>query len=617
MGVPILKREDLRNIAIIAHVDHGKTTLVDEMLKQGGVYRENQVTTERVMDSNDLERERGITILAKNTAVHYGDVKINIIDTPGHADFGGEVERVLKMVNGVILLVDAAEGPMPQTRFVLSKALEMNHRVIVVVNKIDKPDARLEEVEEEVLELLCDLDATDEQLDSPMIFCSGRQGTASLSPYQPGEDLRPLFDTILEYMPAPEGDDEGDLQMLVSSIDYNEFVGRIGIGRIERGSMRVGQEAMVCNYHTGMTPKKVKIVSIYQFDGLNRVQVNEAKVGDVVCFSGAADITIGDTITAVSNPEPLEFVKVSEPTMEMTFAVNDSPFAGREGKFVTSRQLRDRLYKELLRDVSLRVSDGDTTDQFRVAGRGEMHLSILIENMRREGYELCCSTPRVLYKEIDGVKCEPMERVTIDVPAESVGTVIEKLGRRKGELLEMNPIGSGSRTRIEYSIPSRCLIGYRSEFMTDTKGEGIINTLFDGYQPFKGEIPMRFTGSLVASETGETTSYGLYGTQERGDMFVGVQTPVYEGMIVGQNPKGQDIAVNPCKKKHLTAIRSTGADEKLILTPPIIFSLEEAIEFINDDELIEVTPKSIRLRKSILNTELRLKAEAKRKQGNA
>ena len=610
-----MKREDLRNIAIIAHVDHGKTTLVDEMLKQGGVYRENQVTTERVMDSNDLERERGITILAKNTAVHYGDVKINIIDTPGHADFGGEVERILKMVNGVILLVDAAEGPMPQTRFVLSKALEMNHRVIVVVNKIDKPDARLEEVEEEVLELLCDLDATDEQLDSPMIFCSGRQGTASLSPYQPGEDLRPLFDTILEYMPAPEGDPEGDLQMLVSSIDYNEFVGRIGIGRIERGTMKVGQEAMVCNYHTGMTPKKVKIVSIYQFDGLSRVPVNEAKVGDVVCFSGAADITIGDTITAVSNPEPLEFVKVSEPTMEMTFAVNDSPFAGREGKFVTSRQLRDRLYKELLKDVSLRVSDGDTTDQFRVAGRGEMHLSILIENMRREGYELCCSTPRVLYKEIDGVRCEPMERVTIDVPADAVGTVIEKLGRRKGELLEMNPIGSGSRTRIEYSIPSRCLIGYRSEFMTDTKGEGILNTLFDGYQPFKGEIPMRFTGSLIASETGETTSYGLYGTQERGDMFVGVQTPVYEGMIVGQNPKGQDIAVNPCKKKHLTSIRSTGADEKLILTPPIIFSLEEAIEFINDDELIEVTPKSIRLRKSILNTELRLKAEAKRKNG--
>ncbi len=611
-----MKREDLRNIAIIAHVDHGKTTLVDEMLKQGGVYRENQVTTERVMDSNDLERERGITILAKNTAVHYGDVKINIIDTPGHADFGGEVERILKMVNGVILLVDAAEGPMPQTRFVLSKALEMNHRVIVVVNKIDKPDARLEEVEEEVLELLCDLDATDEQLDSPMIFCSGRQGTASLSPYQPGEDLRPLFDTILEYMPAPEGDPDGDLQMLVSSIDYNEFVGRIGIGRIERGTMKVGQEAMVCNYHTGMTPKKVKIVSIYQFDGLSRVPVNEAKVGDVVCFSGAADITIGDTIAAVSNPEPLEFVRVSEPTMEMTFAVNDSPFAGREGKFVTSRQLRDRLYKELLRDVSLRVSDGDTTDQFRVAGRGEMHLSILIENMRREGYELCCSTPRVLYREIDGVKCEPMERVTIDVPADSVGTVIEKLGRRKGELLEMNPIGSGSRTRIEYSIPSRCLIGYRSEFMTDTKGEGILNTLFDGYQPFKGEIPMRFTGSLIASETGETTSYGLYGTQERGDMFVGVQTPVYEGMIVGQNPKGQDIAVNPCKKTHLTSIRSTGADEKLILTPPIIFSLEEAIEFINDDELIEVTPKSIRLRKSILNTELRLKAEAKRKNGN-
>ncbi len=606
-----MKREDLRNIAIIAHVDHGKTTLVDEMLKQGGVYRDNQATTERVMDSNALEKERGITILAKNTAVHYGDVKINIVDTPGHADFGGEVERILKMVNGVILLVDAAEGPMPQTRFVLQKALEMNHRVIVVVNKIDKPDARLEEVEEEVLELLIDLNATDEQLDSPMIFCSGRNGTASLSPYEEGKDLKPLFDTILEYMPAPEGDPDGDLQLLVSSIDYNEFVGRIGIGRIERGSLKQNQEAIVCNFHNEETKKKTKIVSIYQFDGLARTQVESATVGDIVCFAGAADITIGDTVASVANPEPLEFVKVSEPTMEMTFAVNDSPFAGKEGKFVTSRQLRERLYKELLKDVSLRVEDGETTDQFKVAGRGEMHLSILIETMRREGYELCCSTPRVLFKEIDGVTHEPMEHVSIDVPEEAMGTVIEKLGRRKGELLEMTP--HGSRMRIEYSIPSRCLFGYRSEFMTDTRGEGILNSVFDGYQPFKGEIPMRYTGSLVASEDGETTSYGLYGTQERGDMFVGVATPVYEGMIVGQNPKGQDIAVNPCKKKHLTAIRSTGADEKLLLTPPIIFSLEEAIEFIADDELIEVTPKSVRLRKRILNTELRLKAEAARK----
>lgn len=611
MGDETLKREDLRNVAIIAHVDHGKTTLVDEMLKQGGVYRDNQATTERVMDSNALERERGITILAKNTAVHYGGVKINIVDTPGHADFGGEVERILKMVNGVILLVDAAEGPMPQTRFVLQKALELNHRVIVVINKIDKPDARLEEVEEEVLELLMDLNATDEQLDSPMIFCSGRNGTASLSPYEAGKDLRPLFDTILEYMPAPEGDPDGDLQLLVSSIDYNDFVGRIGIGRIERGTIKQNQEALVCNYHSDKAPVRTKIVSIYQFDGLTRVPVDKATVGDIVCFSGASDITIGDTITSTANPEPLEFVKVSEPTMEMTFSVNDSPFAGKEGKFVTSRQLRDRLYKELLKDVSLRVSDGESADQFKVAGRGEMHLSILIETMRREGYELCCSTPRVLYKEIDGVKCEPMERVTIDVPTDYSGSVIEKLGRRKGDLLEMSP--HGSRMRIDYSIPARCLFGYRSEFMTDTRGEGIINSVFDGYQPFRGEIPMRFTGSLVASETGETTSYGIYNTQERGDMFVVPATPVYEGMIVGQNPKGQDIAVNPCKKKHLTAIRSSGADEKLLLTPPIIFSLEEAIEFIADDELIEVTPKSIRLRKRILNTELRLKAEAKRK----
>ncbi len=604
-----MKRTDLRNIAIIAHVDHGKTTLVDEMLKQGGIYRENQETVTRVMDSGDLEKERGITILAKNTAVHYKDIKINLIDTPGHADFGGEVERILKMVNGVILLVDAAEGPMPQTRFVLQRALELNHRVIIVINKIDKPDARLGVVEDEILELLFDLNATDEQLDSPMLYCSGRAGTATEDPDEVGTDLTPLFEKIVDYIPAPEGDENGELQLLVSSIDYNEYVGRIGIGRIERGAIKQNQDAYICNYHTGEAPKRTKIVSLYQIDGLVRVPVTEAKMGDIVCFSGAENITIGDTITSLSAPEPLEFVKVSEPTLEMTFSVNDSPFAGKEGKFVTSRQLRDRLYKELLKDVSLRVEDGETTEEFKVAGRGEMHLSILIETMRREGYEMICSNPRVLFKEIDGVKCEPMERVTLDVPQDYVGAVVEKLGQRKGDLLEMNPLGS--RMRIEYLIPSRCLFGYRSEFLTATHGEGIMNTIFDGYAPYRGEVTMRFTGSLVASETGETTRYGLYNTQERGNLFVGPQTPVYEGMIVGENPKNDDIAVNPCKKKQLTAIRSAGADEKLLLTPPIIFSLEEAIEFITDDELIEVTPKSIRLRKKILNTELRMKAMMK------
>ncbi len=604
-------RNDLRNIAIIAHVDHGKTTLVDEMLKQGGIYRENQETVTRVMDSGDLEKERGITILAKNTAVHYKDIKINLIDTPGHADFGGEVERILKMVNGVILLVDAAEGPMPQTRFVLQRALELNHRVIIVINKVDKPDARLGEVEDEILELLIDLNASDEQLDSPILYCSGRAGTATELAGEEGKDLIPLFEKIINYIPAPEGDENGEFQLLVSSIDYNEYVGRIGIGRIERGSIRTNQEAYICNYHTGGAPKRTKIVALFQIDGLVRVPVDKANMGDIVCFSGAENITIGDTITSMTAPEPLEFVKVSEPTLEMTFAVNDSPFAGKEGKFVTSRQLRDRLYKELLKDVSLRVEDGDTTDEFKVAGRGEMHLSILIETMRREGYEMTCSNPRVLYKEIDGVKCEPMERVTLDVPSEYVGAVVEKLGQRKGDLLEMNPLGS--RMRIEYSIPSRCLFGYRSEFLTATHGEGIMNTLFDGYQPYRGEVIMRFTGSLVASEAGETTRYGLYNTQERGNLFVGPQTPVYEGMIVGENPKNDDIAVNPCKKKQLTAIRSAGADEKLLLTPPIVFSLEEAIEFITDDELIEVTPKSIRLRKKILNTEERMKAMMKKR----
>ena len=610
-GDTVLVRTDLRNVAIIAHVDHGKTTLVDEMLKQCGEYHENQAVTERVMDSGDLERERGITILAKNTSVEYNGVKINIVDTPGHADFGGEVERILKMVNGVILLVDAAEGPMPQTRFVLGRAMEMGHRVIVVVNKIDKPDARIHEVIDEVLELLIDLDATDEQLDSPMLFCSGRAGTASLSPDAPGTDLKPLFDTILEYIPMPEGEPDDPLQLLVSSIDYNDYVGRIGIGRIERGTIRVGQEAAIVNYHNPETSKKTKIVSLYQFDGLARANVESATVGDIVCFSGAADITIGDTITAVDCPEALEFVKVSEPTMEMTFSVNDSPLAGRDGKYVTSRQIRERLYKETLKDVSLRVSDGETTDSFKVAGRGEMHLSILIETMRREGYELCCSTPHVLYKTIDGRKCEPMERVTIDVPEDYSGTVIQKLSARKGELLEMSPVGS--RMKIEYSIPARCLFGYRSEFLTDTRGEGIINSIFDGYQPYKGDITIRYTGSLVASEAGESTSYGLYNCQDRGTMFIGVQTEVYEGMIVGENPKIGDIALNVCKKKHLTSIRSSGADEALRLVPHKVLSLEQAIEFIAEDELMEVTPHHLRLRKRILNTELRLKDEARRK----
>ena len=607
-----MKRTDLRNIAIIAHVDHGKTTLVDEMLRQGGIYRENQETTERVMDSNDLERERGITILAKNTAIYYKDVKINVIDTPGHADFGGEVERILKMVNGVILLVDAAEGPMPQTRFVLEKALAMNHRVIVVVNKIDRPDARLDEIGDEVLELLLELNATNEQLDSPMLFCSGRAGTASFDPHTPGTDLKPLLDTILEYMPAPEGEEDDPLQLLVSSIDYNEFVGRIGIGRIERGTIKQGQGVSICNYHDkDAKSRPAKIVSVYQFDGLKRTQVAEAKVGDIVCFSGCEDISIGDTVCSPMKVEPVEFVKVGEPTMEMTFSVNDSPFAGKEGKYVTSRHLRSRLYRELLRDVSLRVSDGETTDSFRVAGRGEMHLSILIENMRREGYELCCSNPRVLYKEIDGVKCEPIEDVIIDVPEEYLGAVMEKLGARKGTLVDMQL--NGTRQKLFYSIPTRCLFGYRSELLTDTRGEGIISTLFAGYEPFRGEIKTRFTSSLIASETGTSTTYGLFGAQDRGPLFIGPATPVYEGMIVGENPKPDDIEVNVCREKHLTAIRSSGADEKLTLITPVQLSLEEAIEFICEDELIEVTPKSIRLRKVVLDTPSRKRIQAQKR----
>ena len=605
-------RTDLRNIAIIAHVDHGKTTLVDQMLKQGGVYRENQATSERVMDSGDLERERGITILAKNTAVHYKDTKINIVDTPGHADFGGEVERILKMVNGVLLLVDAAEGPMPQTRFVLQRALELNHKVIVVINKIDKPDARIEEVEEEVLELLIDLNATDEQLDSPMIYCSGRSGTATRDINEAGVDLTPLFETILEYMPCPEGDETKPLQALVSSIDYNEYVGRIGIGRVENGTISVGAEVAVCNYHTpDVAPKRTKIVSMFEFDGLSRTPITTAKPGDIICFSGSSDITIGDTITSVAEPAALPFVKISEPTLEMTFAVNDSPFAGKEGKFVTSRQIRKRLYDELLKDVSLRVSDGETTDSFKVCGRGEMHLSILVETMRREGYELAVSAPQVIMKRIDGVLCEPMERLYIDVSNDYLGPVMEKLGARKAEMITMEP--HGSRVKLEYVIPSRCLFGYRSHFPTDTHGEGIMNTLFEGYAPYKGDIPTRYTGSLIASETGETTSYGLYNSQERGDLFIGQGVDVYEGMIVGENPKMGDIAVNVCKKKHLTAIRSAGADEALRLTTPRSMSLEEAIEFIAADELIEVTPKNIRLRKRILDNSLRLKEQFKKK----
>ena len=602
-------REDLRNVAIIAHVDHGKTTLVDGLLKQGGIFRDNQETQTCVMDSNDLERERGITILAKNTAVHYKDVKINIIDTPGHADFGGEVERILKMVNGVVLLVDAAEGPMPQTRFVLQKALEMNHRVIIVINKIDKPDARLDEVGDEVLELLLELNATDEQLDSPMIWCSGRVGTASYSPYEASDDLKPLFETILDYIPAPEGEPEEPLQMLVSSIDYNDYVGRIAIGRIERGILHVNEEIAICNYHNpDAKSKHARVQALYQIDGLRRVAVEEATVGDIVCFSGCEDITIGDTICKLDCVEPLEFVKVSEPTLEMTISVNDSPFAGKEGKYVTSRHLRERLYKELLKDVSLRVSDGESANEFRVCGRGEMHLSILVENMRREGYEMALSTPHVIMKEIDGVECEPVEKVYIDVPDEFSGTVIEKMSQRKGNLIDMQK--RGERMHIIYEIPTRCLFGYRSEFLTDTRGEGIMNAVFDSYQPYCGEIIRRFTGSLIASETGESTSYGVFNAQDRGAMFISNQVQVYEGMIVGECPKVEDIAVNVCKKKHLTAIRSSGADEALTLTPPKIMSIEEAMEFIADDELIEVTPKSIRLRKRILDNSLRLKAQA-------
>ncbi len=604
----VVHLDKLRNVAIIAHVDHGKTTLVDEMLKQSGVFRENQEVETRVMDSGDLERERGITILAKNTAVRYGDTKINIVDTPGHADFGGEVERILKMVNGVILLVDAAEGPMPQTRFVLSKALELGHRVIVVINKIDRPDQRVYEVIDETLELLMDLGCTDEQLDSPMLFCSGRNGTASYSPEVPGTDLKPLFDTIIKYIPEPTGDETAPFQMLVSSIDYNEFVGRIAIGRIERGTIHANQEIAVCNYHDpDAAPRKAKAVSMYQFEGLQRVPVQEATAGNIIAMSGIGDITIGDTICAPEAVEPIEFVKISAPTMEMTFSVNDSPFAGREGKFVTSRQIRERLFRETLKDVSLHVSELEgSTDSFVVAGRGEMHLSILIETMRREGYEFSVSPPRVLYQTIDGKKCEPIERVVVDVPSEYIGAVIEKLGSRKGEFVEMNPVGA--RTKATFLVPERGLFGYRNEFLTDTKGEGIMSSVFECYEPYKGELSRRGTGSLVAWEQGEAVTYGLFNAQERGALFIGPGTPVYAGMIVGVSPKNEDIPVNVCRKKQLTNMRAAGSDEALRLTPPRQLSLEQCLEFLADDELLEVTPKNLRLRKRILDHSQRMKA---------
>ena len=607
-----MRNEKLRNVAIIAHVDHGKTTLVDGLLKQSGVYRENQAVEDRVMDSNDLERERGITITAKNTAVQYGDTKINIVDTPGHADFGGEVERILKMVNGVILLVDAAEGPMPQTRFVLSKALELGHKVIVVVNKIDRPDQRVYEVIDEVLELLMDLDATDEQLDSPMLFCSGRQGTASVQPDAAGSDLKPLFDAILEYIPAPEVDEEAPFQMLVSAIDYNEFVGRIAIGRIERGTIKQNQEIAVCNYHdTDSAPKKAKATALYQYEGLAKVPVTEAAAGHIIAMSGIGDITIGDTICAASCVEPMEFIEISAPTIEMTFAVNDSPFAGREGKFVTSRQLRERLYKETMKDVSLRVTETDSTEAFNVAGRGEMSLSILMETMRREGYELQVSPPRVLYKEIDGVKCEPIERLVVDVPADCIGAVIEKIGSRKGDLLDMNPVGD--RMKAQFLVPSRGLFGYRNEFLTDTKGEGIMASVFEEYAPMKGEITRRGSGSLVSFETGEAVTYGLFNAQERGNLFIGAGTPVYAGMIVGECPKAEDITVNVCKKKQLTNTRASGSDDALRLVTPKNLSLEQCLEFLADDELLEVTPENLRLRKRILDHSQRMREASKKK----
>ena len=606
-------RNDLRNVAIIAHVDHGKTTLVDAMLRQSHAFRDNQAVEERVMDSNALERERGITILAKNTSVHYNGVKINIVDTPGHADFSGEVERVMMMVNGVLVLVDAAEGPMPQTRFVMQKALEMGHRLIIVVNKIDRPDARLNEVQDEILELLMELDASDDQLMSPVVWCSGRNGTATLDLNTPGKDLTPLFDTIISHIQPMEVDEKGGAQLLVSSIDYNDYVGRIGIGRIERGEILQGQSVVVTNYNNQQMMLAGKIANLYQIEGLSRVPCERAIAGDIVCFSGLEKINIGDTVCSPDCVEPHKFVKISEPTVEMTFSVNDSPFAGKEGKWVTTRHLRERLFRELLKDVSLRVEETESADSYRVCGRGEMHLSILIENMRREGYEFQVSTPRVLYKDINGVKCEPMERLIVDVPDEFTGAVFQSMGERKGELLHMSAVGS--RTRLEFIIPARGLFGYKSEFLTSTKGEGVFSSVFFEYQPYKGEFSRRSTGSLVAFETGEAVTYGLYNAQGRGTLFIGPGTQVYEGMVIGESPKAEDINVNVCKQKHLTNTRSSSSDDALRLITPKRMSLEECLEFIADDELLEITPKNIRIRKRILDSELRAKAAAKIRKG--
>lgn len=601
-------RNDVRNVAIIAHVDHGKTTLVDGLLKQSGIFRENQEVQERVMDSNDIERERGITILSKNTAINYKDVKINIIDTPGHADFGGEVERVLKMVNGVILVVDAFEGPMPQTKFVLRKAMELHHPVIVCINKIDRPEARPQEVIDEVLELLMDLGANDKQLDCPFVFASARAGISSMDPDEKGKDLKPLLDTIINYIPAPVGDPDAPAQMLISTIDYNEYVGRIGVGKIDNGTLRVNDEVVIVNHHEPDRMVKTKISKLYEFEGLNKVEVKEAGIGSIVAVSGISDLKIGDTLCSPEAPKAIRFQKISEPTISMNFIVNDSPLAGQEGKFVTSRHLRDRLYRELNTDVSLRVEDTETTETFKVSGRGELHLSVLIENMRREGYEFAVSKAEVIFKEDEkGKKLEPMERCYIDVPEEFSGNVIQKLGQRKGELVSMGE-ASGGYSRLEFRIPARGLIGYRSEFMTDTKGNGIINTIFDGYEPYKGDIAYRKQGSLIAFETGEAVTYGLYNAQERGILFVGPGTKVYSGMIVGASGKSEDIEVNVCKTKHLTNTRTSSSDDALRLTPPKVMSLEQCIEFLETDELLEVTPQSLRLRKRILDPTLRKRA---------
>lgn len=607
-----IKREDIRNIAIIAHVDHGKTTLVDELLKQSGVFRENQEVEERVMDSNDIERERGITILSKNTAVHYKNTKINIIDTPGHADFGGEVERVLKMVNGVVLVVDAFEGPMPQTKFVLKKALELKLPVIVCINKIDRPEARPDAVIDETLELFMDLDADDSQLDCPFVYASAKGGYAILELDDKPENMLPLFETILEYIPAPEGDPDASTQVLISTIDYNEYVGRIGVGKVDNGTIRVNQDVIVVNHHEPDKQKRVKISKLYEFDGLNKIEVKEAGIGSIVAISGIADISIGDTICSPEHPDPIPFQKISEPTISMQFKVNDSPFAGQEGKFVTSRHLRDRLFRELNTDVSLRVEDTDDMDSFKVSGRGELHLSVLIENMRREGYEFAVSKAEVLYKEDENGKLlEPMELVYIDVPDEFTGTVIDKLSQRKGELRNMG-MSNGAYTRLEFSIPSRGLIGYRGDFLTDTKGNGIMNTAFDGYAPYKGEIQYRKNGSLIAFETGEALTYGLFNAQERGTLFITPGERVYAGMVVGQNAKTDDIEINVCRAKHLTNTRASGSDDALKLSPPRILSLEEALDFIDTDELLEVTPKSLRIRKKILDSRMRRRDSAKK-----